>query len=107
MPKSSNRLLDNCPGFTTCCAADPAERLRVATALRVTGPCGRLVRAALELNIRNRLHERQGQAVTNFGTRSLGILFDLEKSQLTCPLSRLASPCLRQYPVVIPFLRPK
>jgi predicted nuclease of restriction endonuclease-like (RecB) superfamily len=26
-------------------------------------------RATLELNIRNRLHERQGQAVTNFGTR--------------------------------------
>jgi len=29
-------------------------------------------RTSLELNIRNRLHERQGQAVTNFGARLSG-----------------------------------
>ena len=44
---------------------DPTQRLRYAEQARTEG----WSRATLELNIRNRLHERQGQAVTNFGTR--------------------------------------
>ncbi len=44
---------------------DPVLRLRYAEQARAEG----WSRTTLELNIRNRLHERQGQAVTNFSTR--------------------------------------
>jgi len=44
---------------------DPALRLRYAAQARAEG----WSRTTLELNIRNRLHERQGQAITNFGSR--------------------------------------
>lgn len=48
-------------------------------------------RATLELNIRNRLHERQGQAVTNFGAR------------LPAPHSQLAHETLKD-PYLFDFL---
>jgi predicted nuclease of restriction endonuclease-like (RecB) superfamily len=44
---------------------DPSQRLRYAEQARTEG----WSRATLELHIRNRLHERQGQAVTNFDIR--------------------------------------
>ena len=44
---------------------DPVLRLRYAEQARAEG----WSRTTLELNIRNRLHERQGQAVTNFSVR--------------------------------------
>lgn len=44
---------------------DPALRMHYAEQARAEG----WSRTTLELNIRNRLHERQGKAVTNFGTR--------------------------------------
>ncbi len=66
---------------------DPALRLRYAEQARAEG----WSRATLELNIRNRLHERQGQAVTNFGTR------------LPAPHSELAHETLKD-PYLFDFL---
>lgn len=66
---------------------NPALRLRYAEQARAEG----WSRATLELSIRNRLHERQGQAVTNFGSR------------LPAPHSELAHETLKD-PYLFDFL---
>lgn len=66
---------------------DPALRLRYAEQARAEG----WSRTTLELQIRNRLHERQGQAVTNFTAR------------LPAPHSGLAHETLRD-PYLFDFL---
>ena len=66
---------------------DPTVRLRYAEQVRAEG----WSRTTLELNIRNRLHERQGQAVTNFGSR------------LPAPQSELAHEILKD-PYLFDFL---
>ena len=66
---------------------DPVLRLRYAEQARAEG----WSRTTLELNIRNRLHERQGQAVTNFGWR------------LPAPHSELAHETLKD-PYLFDFL---
>ncbi|RUQ35943.1 MAG: DUF1016 domain-containing protein [Candidatus Competibacteraceae bacterium] len=66
---------------------DPALRLYYADLARTEG----WSRVTLELNIRNRLHERQGQAVTNFDAR------------LPAPHSELAHETLKD-PYLFDFL---
>jgi len=66
---------------------DPALRLYYADLARTEG----WSRVTLELNIRNRLHERQGQAVTNFDAR------------LPAPHSELAQETLKD-PYLFDFL---
>ena len=66
---------------------DPALRLYYADLARTEG----WSRTTLELNIRNRLHERQGQAVTNFDAR------------LPAPHSELAHETLKD-PYLFDFL---
>lgn len=66
---------------------DPVLRLRYAEQARAEG----WSRTTLELNIRNRLHERQGQAVTNFSVR------------LPAPNSELAHETLKD-PYLFDFL---
>jgi predicted nuclease of restriction endonuclease-like (RecB) superfamily len=66
---------------------DPALRLRYAEQARAEG----WSRATLERHIRNRLHERQGQAITNFETR------------LPAPHSQLAHETLKD-PYLFDFL---
>ncbi|MDR3158390.1 MAG: PDDEXK nuclease domain-containing protein, partial [Zoogloeaceae bacterium] len=66
---------------------DPALRLRYAEQARAEG----WSRATLERNIRNRLHARQGQAVTNFDAR------------LPAPHSALAQETLKD-PYLFDFL---
>lgn len=60
---------------------DPALRLRYADQARAEG----WSRTTLELNIRNRLHERQGQAVTNFESRLPAPHSDLAQESLKDP----------------------
>jgi predicted nuclease of restriction endonuclease-like (RecB) superfamily len=66
---------------------DPVLRLRYAEQARAEG----WSRATLEVSIRNRLHERQGQAVTNFEAR------------LTAPHSELVHATLKD-PYLFDFL---
>jgi predicted nuclease of restriction endonuclease-like (RecB) superfamily len=66
---------------------DPAQRLRYAE----QAIAGGWSRATLEVQIRNRLHDRQGQAITNFNTR------------LPAPHSELAHETLKD-PYLFDFL---
>lgn len=90
-PDFVQQLAAQLPWFHLCTLLDklkdPALRLRYAEQARAEG----WSRTTLELNIRNRLHERQGQAVTNFGTR------------LPAPNSELAHETLKD-PYLFDFL---
>ncbi len=84
-------LLHNCRGSHLCTLLDKLKTRNERDWYVARIIEGNWSRTTLELNIRNRLHERQGQAVTNFGTR------------LPAPHSELAHETLKD-PYLFDFL---